>query len=218
MGSLEVIKTKTHEEASLKLLSILSKEFHVNNNYSLGLSGGSTPKFLYKELAKKYGSLSNITLWTIDERHIETNNELSNQKMINSIFSNTNFKILSLEFFEDPKITAENYTNLVFSNIKKFNSAVLGVGDDGHIASLFPNTKALKCTVKSFIENEVNTLTKWRVTSTFALLKSIENIYILATGENKKNILREMNNNSELPINKLIELREKTTILTDQTI
>jgi len=218
MGTLEIIKTNSHEEASLTLLKLLSNEFVSKENYSIGLSGGNTPKFLYKELAIKYGQLNNITLWTVDDRHVDIRNELSNQAMINDIFSKTNFKILSLKHFEDPKESASNYTKLVFENINYFNSAVLGVGDDGHIASLFSNTNALNISEKCFIENEVNILTRWRVTSTFSLLSSIENIYLLVTGENKKNILQEMKHNEELPINKLIEMREKTTLLTDQII
>jgi len=218
MGTLEIIKTNSHEEASLTLLKLLSDEFVSKENYSIGLSGGNTPKFLYKELAIKYGQLNNITLWTVDDRHVDIRNELSNQAMINDIFSKTNFKILSLKHFEDAKESASNYTKLVFENINYFNSAVLGVGDDGHIASLFSNTNALNISEKCFIENEVNILTRWRVTSTFSLLSSIENIYLLVTGENKKNILQELKNNEELPINKLIDMREKTTLLTDQII
>jgi len=218
MGSLEIIKTNSHEEASLTLLKLLSDDFDSKPNYSLGLSGGNTPKFLYKELASKYGQQNNISLWTIDDRHVDIRNEHSNQAMINNIFSKTKFNILSLDYFEDPKDSANNYTKLVFENIDYFNSAILGVGDDGHIASLFSNTKALNITEMCFIENEVNILTKWRVTSTFSLLSSIENIYLLVTGENKKNILQEMKDNEELPINKLIEMREKTTLLTDQII
>ena len=218
MGTLEIIKTNSHEEASLTLLKLLSDEFVSKENYSIGLSGGNTPKFLYKELAIKYGQLNNITLWTVDDRHVDIRSELSNQAMINDIFSKTNFKILSLKHFEDAKESASNYTKLVFENINYFNSAVLGVGDDGHIASLFSNTNALNISEKCFIENEVNILTRWRVTSTFSLLSSIENIYLLVTGENKKNILQELKHNEELPINKLIDMREKTTLLTDQII
>ena len=218
MGTLEIIKTNSHEEASLTLLKLLSDEFVSKENYSIGLSGGNTPKFLYKELAIKYGQLNNITLWTVDDRHVDIRNELSNQAMINDIFSKTNFKILSLKHFEDAKESASNYTKLVFENINYFNSAVLGVGDDGHIATLFSNTNALNISEKCFIENEVNILTRWRVTSTFSLLSSIENIYLLVTGENKKNILQELKHNEELPINKLIDMREKTTLLTDQII
>ena len=51
--------------------------------------------------------------------------------------------ILELQFNEDPNKSAEDYSRLVFSKIQSFDSAILGVGDDGHIASLFPYTNAL---------------------------------------------------------------------------
>ena len=69
---------------------------------------------------------------------------------------------------------------------------------------------------KGFVQNEVNILTRWRVTSTFELLKSVENVYLLVTGDNKKEIIKKIGKENDLPVNKLIRLRKKTVLLTDQ--
>jgi len=62
-----------------------------------------------------------------------------------------------------------------------------------------------------YVANEVNIKTKWRVTSTFYLLGKIEKIYVLATGESKKNILKSVNVDNDLPINLLKNWKNTST-------
>ena len=216
MDSLEILKENNHIDCSNTLLDLISSEINDSENYSLGLSGGNTPKFFYELFAEKYKNYSNIYLWTVDERHVDINDENSNQRMINSIFSNSNLNIIEYSYEEDPDRSAKYYTTKVFSKIEKFNAAILGVGEDGHIASLFPGTTALNADEKGLVQNEVNILTRWRVTSTFELLKNVEHVYLLVTGNNKKEIVEKIGKENDLPVNELIRLREKTVLLTDQ--
>ena len=154
--SLEIIKENSHEDASLRLQELIGKFIQDNEKFSLGLSGGSTPRFFYQNFANTYQENSDISLWTIDDRHVPINDEISNQRMINEIFSKTKMKILELQFNENPNMSADEYSKLVLSKIQNFNSAILGVGDDGHIASLFPNTTAMNNKSIGFVANEVN--------------------------------------------------------------
>ena len=216
MDSLEILKGNNHIDCSNTLLDLISSEINNSENYSLGLSGGSTPKFFYELFAEKYKDYSNIYLWTVDERHVNIDDEKSNQRMINSIFSNSNLNIIEYSYEEDPGHSAKSYTNNVFKKVDKFNAAILGVGEDGHIASLFPDTTALNAEEKGFVQNEVNILTKWRVTCTFELLKDIEQVYLLVTGENKREIIKKIGKENDLPVNELIRIRKKTVLLTDQ--
>ena len=216
MDSLEIFKENSHNDCSNRLLYLISSQINDSETFSIGLSGGSTPKFFYGLLAEKYKDYSNIYLWTVDERHVDNNDENSNQRMINTIFGNSKLNIIEYSYHEDPLYSAENYTTAVLSKVDKFNVAILGVGEDGHIASLFPNTTALEADKKGFVENEVNILSKWRITSTFQLLKEVEHLYLLVTGENKKEIIEQIGKENNLPVNKLISLRKKTILLTDQ--
>ena len=216
MKSLEILKENNHIDCSNALLELISSEINNSENYSLGLSGGNTPKFFYELFAEKYKDYSNIYLWTVDERHVDINDKNSNQRLINSIFSNSNLNIIEYTYEENPGLSAKNYTTKVFSKVNKFNAAILGVGEDGHIASLFPDTIALNADEKGFVHNEVNILTRWRVTSTFELLKNVEHVYLLVTGDNKKDIVEKIGKENDLPVNKLIRLRKKTVLLTDQ--
>ena len=216
IDSLEIIKEKTHEECSKLLLEKISKQINELENFSIGLSGGSTPRLFYELFAKRYCNHSNISLWTVDERHTETSEKISNQNMINSIFNETELDVIEYVYNEDPQLSAKSYTTKVFEKIHKFDIAILGVGDDGHIASLFPNSKALENNTKGFVENEVNIITQWRITSTYQLLTDIEHLYLFVTGQNKKEVVEMIGKETDLPVNKLISLRKKTTLITDQ--
>ena len=216
MDSLQILKNSNHNDCSNALLNLISSEINDNEKFSLGLSGGSTPKFFYELFAEKYKDYSNIYLWTVDDRHVDINDENSNQKMINSIFINSKLNIIEYTYHKNPHHSAEKYTTEVLNKVDKFNAAILGVGEDGHIASLFPNTTALDADEKGFVENEVNILSRWRITSTYELLKDVENLYLLVTGKNKKEIIKEIGKENNLPVNKLIRLRKKTILLTDQ--
>ena len=213
--SLEIIKEVSHEDTSLKLLELIKQNISNSSTASIGLSGGNTPKYLYKHLAKE--PLDTILkIWTIDDRHVTLDDKNSNQKMINEIFGESEHKILEIAYCDDPSEWAKRYNDLVLREINNFDIAILGVGDDGHIASLFPNSTAEESNVYGFIENEVNIISKWRMTATFELLKSIQNVYLLITGPAKKEIIEKIGTSENLPVNKLINMREKTILLTDQ--
>ena len=216
--AIEIYKANNHEEASSCLSNLIATNIidSKSNDFSIGLSGGSTPKLAYSMMLNDISDFSNITLWTIDDRWVPLTDENSNQKMIDSNFRQTNSKILAIKYSGDnPHEDAELYSQSLKENITTFDSGVIGLGDDGHIASLFPNTAGLEETDNLFIANEVNIISKWRITSTFKLLSNISNLYLLVTGENKKDILSKALNGSDLPVNKLLKMRENTVIITD---
>jgi len=209
-----------HESASSYLVEeIRNLLVNSNRDFSIGLSGGNTPKLTYSMIAEKFDDLSKTFLWTIDDRWIEEDNDLSNQRMINEYFERTNANILKFEFTSSsPESDAKKYEDKLKSTIQIFDVAILGMGEDGHVASLFPGTEALENNDSLYVANEVNIKTKWRVTSTFHLLGKIEKIYVLATGESKKNILKSVNGDNDLPINVLKNYSKNIEIITDQII
>ena len=68
MDSLEIFTENSHNDCSNKLLYLISSEINDSETFSIGLSGGSTPKYFYELLTEKYKEYSNIYLWTVDER------------------------------------------------------------------------------------------------------------------------------------------------------
>jgi len=219
--SIIVYKANDHLEASSCLSNLIINEINKSkkNSFTIGLSGGSTPKITYSLLKNDIQDLSKIIFWTVDERWVPRDDEYSNQKMLNSIFADSTAKILEVEYSGlSAERDANNYASKLENNITNFDTVILGVGEDGHIASLFPDTVAVNDTENFYVSNEVNILSKWRVTATFKLLKEVDNVYLLVTGNNKKEILKSIMNNGNTSANKLINERKKTILITDQEI
>ena len=219
--SIIVYKANDHLEASSCLSNLIINEINKSkkNSFTIGLSGGSTPKITYSLLKNDIQDLSKIIFWTVDERWVPRDDEYSNQKMLNSIFADSTAKILEVEYSGlSAERDANKYASKLENNITNFDTVILGVGEDGHIASLFPDTVAVNDTENFYVPNEVNILSKWRVTATFKLLKEVDNVYLLVTGNNKKEILKSIMNNGNTSANKLINERKKTILITDQEI
>ena len=219
--SIIVYKANDHLEASSCLSNLIINDINKSkkNSFTIGLSGGSTPKITYSLLKNDIQDLSKIIFWTVDERWVPRDDEYSNQKMLNSIFADSTAKILEVEYSGlSAERDANKYASKLENNITNFDTVILGVGEDGHIASLFPDTVAVNDKDNFYVSNEVNILSKWRVTATFKLLKEVDNVYLLVTGNNKKEILKSIMNNGNTSANKLINERKKTILITDQEI
>ena len=219
--SLIVYKANNHLEASSCLSNLLITEINksTEDNFSIGLSGGNTPKITYSLLRNDIKDFSRIIFWTVDERWVPQDDESSNQKLVNSIFSDSGAKILEVDYSgisadED----AKKYSAKITNNINTFDTVILGVGEDGHIASLFPESDAINDSDNIYVSNEVNVLSKWRVTATFKLLQEAKNVYLLVTGSNKKEVLQTIMDNGDTSANKLINERNQTFLVTDQEI
>ena len=76
--------------------------------------------------------------------------------------------------------------------VPRFDLILLGVGTDGHIASLFPGTSALHETEKLCIENRVPTLGSYRITMTFPLLNQARAVVVMVSGPAKSSIVRQV--------------------------
>ena len=196
----------------VKLISDkLNSSIENKGSGSLVVSGGCSPISIYEELSNIDISWSKVFLTLVDDRLVDPDHRDSNQKLLHNHFIKN--KAQNINFFP---LTENFLSNSEFK--KPFDVTLLGMGEDGHIASLFPGTKAIENNDSLYVANEVNIKTKWRVTSTFHLLGKIEKIYVLATGESKKNILKSVNGDNDLPINVLTNYSKNIEIITDQII
>ena len=83
---------------------------------------------------------------------------------------------------------------------------------------MLPESDAINDSDNIYVSNEVNVLSKWRVTATFKLLQEVKNVYLLVTGSNKKEVLQTIMDNGDTSANKLINERNQTFLVTDQEI
>lgn len=174
---------------------------------TIGLSGGSTPRPLYENLGRNDELREKPMTWVIiDERYVPIDDPQSNAGMIRkSLFARG--KPESHRFLQfktelgDPARTADEFERewrdfkLVHLDI-----AILGVGDDGHTASLFPGTEVL--TVEDHIAAAVYVpeMNSWRVTLTKPVLRAAGLRIVLAAGASKRAVMQEVRAGAEFPI------------------
>lgn len=168
---------------------------------TIALSGGKTPEPVYEKL----GSSSNIPssfrdkldFYQVDERYVPQNHPLSNQKMIRkTLFKNTknpkNFHCFdtSLPIDECLKKYAKELPDY-------FDLCILGIGPDGHTASLFPHSEALKTTSRISHSQTNQFPIKDRLTITFPQILASKTILILL--KNRPEILAQLQHPTKIP-------------------
>lgn len=197
----------------------------LHGNFFVALSGGSTPKKIYQKLASDYKKAidwEKVFLFWSDERAVSETDPESNYKMaMDSGFSK--LKINPLHIFRmkgegDIVAHAEEYESIIKKTLqgRHFDLIMLGVGEDGHTASLFPHTKGLTVTNRLVIANEVPQKKTWRMTFTYTLINSAHNIVFYALGENKQSILKEVLFKEDLPASKVGTLLNKALWVLDK--
>lgn len=195
-------------------LAYVCQQHH--GKFVAALSGGSTPIPLYNMLATS--EFSKIVEWEkcyfflSDERCVPASSEESNFKMVNDhLFSKVPVPKSNIFQLQDPDKDPDKAASLYEENIRKyceqenelpqFDLILLGIGNDGHTASLFPGSKALLEKKKLCVSNYVEKLDSNRITFTYPLLNNARNVYFLAQGEAKSEIVKSVliDNNANYP-------------------
>jgi len=173
------------------IIEELLKEF---KTISIALSGGNSPLPIYNRLSTYNLDWKRIKFFLVDERCVSTNSLENNFKNIQTVFlSKIPSECFAMvhegkSFIED----AKNYEKLIREHVKqenqfpKFDLIILGMGLDGHTASLFPNTKALDEKDKYIVLNEVSFLNTKRITMTYPLLQNAKKLILICQGKEKK--------------------------------
>ena len=175
--------------------------------FAICLSGGSTPRSLYQQLASS-SSIASHFPWTRvhwfwgDERFVPHDDPASNYRMAcDALFSRVPVSKDRIHAIPtegvSPDRAAANYQMLLQRYYRKrridverpiFDVTLLGVGEDGHTASLFPNSVALRENQR-WVLAVFGEARETRITLTYPALDSSRNLAFLATGATKKNIL-----------------------------
>ncbi|ABM72021.1 Putative 6-phosphogluconolactonase (DevB, Pgl) [Prochlorococcus marinus str. MIT 9515] len=188
------------------------------------VSGGSTPKSIYQLLSKRDIEWDKVDIFLGDERCVDPNSELSNSFMLkNSLLANFGSKAFFYEIFSEKKVDDNISKKLLISKLYEkcngnpqfFDLTLLGLGDDGHTASLFPyqnnNTDDL------VIFNDGKGLK--RISLTPKLLSASSTIIFLVSGASKQLALKRLldkNESQERTPSKLIKSSNQISIFCDE--
>jgi 6-phosphogluconolactonase len=169
----------------------------VGSRVSVGLAGGSTPKDTYGRLVNHPVPWDRVDLWLSDERWVAHDDDESNGRMVHDAlvadvpatlhrprWSEYLNATDSAAFYEAElrRIMPDGVADLV----------LLGMGTDGHTASLFPGTAGLEERDRWFIANEVPQLHTWRLTATTTMIQRARTVMVLTAGSSKAEILAEV--------------------------
>ena len=163
--------------------------------FAVALSGGSTPKAIYAEVIKEKGiDWSKVWLFWSDERAVKPDHPDSNYKMAMEFFSQIPIppqQIFRMKAETEIEKHAKEYEELITRHLDAhlFDLVMLGIGEDGHTASLFPNTKALLEEKRLVVANAVPQMNTRRMTFTFPCINGSSEIAIYALGASKKDIV-----------------------------
>ena len=169
---------------------------------SLGLAGGSTPRATYERLRQTEVDWTSVDCWLSDERWVPRDHPDSNSLMarvalldhVPAVFHDIGWRKRRL-----PQAAAQEYAAKLETIFHEAPDIVLlGMGEDGHTASLFPGTDALEDTSSGYIANFVPGK-GWRLTATLGLLHRARHLVFLVAGAGKAGVLSRVLNGEPLP-------------------
>lgn len=173
--------------------------------FNVALSGGSTPKAIYSHLSSvRAGDLpwEKVHLFFGDERHVPPTDPNSNYRMTREtllVNPQVRANLHRIEAELAVEVAADRYEAEVRRHFRceapaqpRFDLILLGMGGDGHTASLFPGTSALTEQKRAVVANHVPQLKTDRITLTFPVLNAGRRVVFLTAGGDKNPMLRQV--------------------------
>jgi len=222
---------KLYQKSADTFIELAEKSIQKHGKFVVALSGGSSPKAIFKLLAtKEYVDKiewNKIYFFWVDERWVSLDDDKSNAKMtfetlLNQVPVNKSRIFPMYKDGVEPQEFAKEYElqiRNVLGNEGVFDFILLGMGDDGHTASLFPGEEILNEKEKWVDAYYLKSQEMYRITLTEPIINKAENILVVAFGESKKHALNEVLNgeyNPQLYPLQLINKKETFQVFTDE--
>ena len=225
----EVLRTKTFaSDAANFILTRARKSLDERQQFRIALSGGNTPRSAYAEMARCDLPWEKFLFTFGDERCVPPENDESNFRMANEALfrpaSVPDSSILRMRGEIEPVLAAKEYEAQLDvpaaergEKIYEHDLILLGLGDDGHTASLFPGTEALSETENRVVANYVSKLNSWRLTFTFPLIFAARAVcFLIGANKDPKLIERIFSGDSALPAARVDQNAKSVTWIIEQ--
>jgi len=176
-----------------------SKNIKEKGSFTFVLSGGRTPKDIFMELAKNYKNSiewRKVHFFWLDERCVEPTHVDSNYKLAYDYLISKLDVVVSVHRIKgelEPNEAAKKYEQEIKeffgTNEIKFDFILLGMGEDGHVASLFPNSRELELVEHLVLASEKKYNEYYRVTLGLDLINNSKYNLLLVNSREKKDVL-----------------------------
>lgn len=200
-------KEATLKYATSHWLDCARKAIADHDAFYVALSGGSTPKALFQRFTHDDLDWSKVYLFWSDERAVPPDDPDSNYHMAIEEGGLGKLPIPTHQIHRmvaegDLEEGAKDYERTIKETLgdAPFDLVMLGMGDDGHTASLFPHTDALKVTNRLVVPNHVPQKETWRMTFTYQTINAAETIALYVLGAGKAQVLPKVLKGEEDPL------------------
>ena len=220
MNRISYPKSQFPHSAANHVANQLIKSLKKKNSINVALSGGTSPLPVYEALKGFSIDWKRISFFLVDERSVPVTDSQNNFGNINkAIFEHIPCKAYCVhDGTTPPEISAAEYEAVLLKNIPianghvQFDLILLGMGLDGHIASLFPKNKALNEVSKAVVHTYVNQLNSTRISLTLPIINNAFRRILLI--DSKKEKLFKTNAWKTLPIG-LVETENMDRIISE---
>jgi 6-phosphogluconolactonase len=175
----------------------------------IAISGGNTPKAAFELLADPAQPWRGRMPWEaleiywVDERCVPPDNAASNYRMTReSLLDKVPLRSEQIHRIEgelEPEAAADRYESELRNSFRlegaespRFDLVALGLGADGHTASLFPRTEAIHEISRLVTANHVPQMDAWRITLTWPVINHARSVFFLIAGRDKASVLKEV--------------------------
>jgi 6-phosphogluconolactonase len=195
------------QAAAEEVITAATDAIAARGRFTIALSGGSTPRSLYTLIAANANSSlpwEKIFFFWGDERHVPPTDTESNYRMAEETIL-SKVPVPAANIFRVPtenpdasaaaeayEQTLRKFFELAAGEFPRFDLILLGMGPDGHTASLFPETVALQEKSRLVVANWVEKLHAYRITLTLPVLNAARRVAFLVSGADKASVLHEV--------------------------
>ena len=202
-------------ELAEKVAALLAADIQARGKASLVVSGGRTPMGFFHLLSQQLLDWSSVTVTLADERWVDADHQDINEKLVreNLLINEAHqAQFISLKSAAENAVDAESECEQALASAGQFTVVILGMGDDGHTASLFPGTEALALGLDMNSGSTAIAVTPTaaphqRMSMTLPRLLNAGQVIIHISGSSKQDVLlaaQNGDNAAELPIRAIL--------------